>query len=84
LTGDPTQLAHGTADVAAVAADAEGGTVSAEVVAGAAQRGFTGSGYRAVYRQYQSVAESLLDQEPIPAGMRSRVRRYFELIRPRD
>jgi len=84
LTGASTQLAHKTVDVAAVAADTEEGTVSAEVVAGAAQRGFTGLGYRAVYRQYQSVAETLLDQEPIPAGMRSRVRRYFELIRPRD
>jgi len=60
------------------------GTASAEVIYGAAERGFTGKGYKDVFTEYQSVAEQVLDKDEIPPGYRFYVRRYFQLIRPRE
>ena len=41
-------------------------------------------GYKKVYAEYKTVAEEALKQDEIPAGYRFYVRRYFDLIRPRD
>ncbi|MDX2052995.1 MAG: hypothetical protein SFV15_11420 [Polyangiaceae bacterium] len=84
LRGDPTKLDGQYKDVSAVAADTGEGTASAEVIQGAAQRGFVGRGYSKVYTDYRTVAEDVLHSDEVPAGYRFYVRRYFQLIRPRE
>jgi len=84
LAGDRTHLAGKSHDVSAAGVDTGEGTASAEVIYGAAQRGFVGKGYEQVFTEYQSVAEQVLDKDEIPPGYRFYVRRYFQLIRPRE
>lgn len=84
LQGDPTALKGKTLDVSAAGADTGQGAASSEVIMGAAQRGFVGRGYRQVFTDYQTVAEQVMNQEQIPPGYRFYVRRYFQLIRPRE
>ena len=40
--------------------------------------------YNEVYREYRKLSEAVLESEPIPAGHRQTIRRYFELIRPEN
>jgi hypothetical protein len=84
LKGKATELDGKTEDVTAAAVDTGQGAASSEVVFGAAERGFTGTRYQKVYTQYRTVAEDVLQQDTIPAGYESYVRRYFQLIRPRQ
>jgi hypothetical protein len=84
LTGDRSRVAGQTHDVSAAGIDSGEGTASAEVIYGAAQRGFVGKGYKDVFTEYQSVAEQVIDKDDIPPGYRFYVRRYFQLIRPRE
>ena len=48
------------------------------------QRGFANEGYAKVHDDYARHAESVIEREQIPGGYRYYVRRYFQLIRPRD
>ena len=84
LVGDPTKLDGKTQDVTAAGVDSGQGAASAEVIYGAAERGFVGKGYQQVFTDYQTVAEQVMTQDEIPPGYRFYVRRYFQLIRPRD
>ena len=84
LQGDPTNLKGKTTDVTAAGADTGQGAASSQVIYGAAERGFVGRGYKQVFTDYQTVAEQALSQDEIPSGYRFYVRRYFQLIRPRD
>lgn len=84
LSGEASTPIGQTQDVTAVGVDTGQGTASAEVIYGAAERGFVGKGYRDVYVQYEAVAEQALEHERIPPGYRFYVRRYFQLIRPRE
>jgi len=84
LTGERTRLAGQTHDVSAAGIDSGEGTASAEVIYGAAERGFVGKGYKDIFTEYESVAEQVLDKDEIPPGYRFYVRRYFQLIRPRE
>lgn len=84
LKGDATKLDGQTEDVAAAAVDTGQGNASSEVVYGAAERGFKGRGYKDVYTQYRTVMEDALSKDEIPAGYEFYVRRYFQLIRPRE
>ena len=84
IKAPPTDLDHKTEDVTAAAVDTGQGAASSEVVFSAAERGFRGSRYQKVYTQYRTVAEDVLEQDTIPAGYEFYVRRYFQLIRPRD
>jgi hypothetical protein len=84
LQGDATDLKGKTKDVTAAGADTGQGTASSQVIFGAAERGFVGRGYKQVFTDYQTVAERALTLDEIPSGYRFYVRRYFQLIRPRD
>jgi len=84
LAGDATTPKGETHDVSAAAVDTGQGSASAEVIHGAAERGFVGKAYRDVYVDYQTVAEQSLEHDQIPPGYRFYVRRYFQLIRPRE
>jgi hypothetical protein len=84
MKGKATDLDSKTEDVTAAAVDTGQGAASSEVVFGAAEQGFTGARYQKVYTQYRTVAEDVLEQDAIPAGYEFYVRRYFQLIRPRQ
>jgi hypothetical protein len=84
VKGAATDLQGKTEDVTAAAVDTGQGAASSEVVFGAAERGFSGARYQKVYTQYRTVAEDVLSQDTIPAGYEFYVRRYFQLIRPRQ
>jgi hypothetical protein len=70
--------------VTAAGIDSGEGPSASSVVHGAAEKGFLGSGYKRVYTDYKTVAEEALAHDQIPAGYDAYVRRYFQLIRPRD
>jgi hypothetical protein len=82
--GQPTDPKMDTVDVRAEGVDTKQGPTNAEVILSAAERGFEGRPYRDVYRKYRTVAEDQIDTETIPDGYRFYVRRYFQLIRPRE
>ena len=60
------------------------GPTRSEVILSASDRGFAQRGYRDVYTDYSGHAEEVLETDEIPPGYRFYVRRYFQLIRPRD
>lgn len=84
LAGNATDLKGKTTDVTAAGADTGQGAAASQVIYGAAERGFVGRGYKQVFTDYQTVAERALSQDEIPSGYRFYVRRYFQLIRPRE
>ena len=84
LAGKQTKLDSATHEVSAAGIDSGEGTASAEVIYGAAERGFRGKGYKDIFTEYETVAEQVLDKDDIPSGYRFYVRRYFQLIRPRE
>jgi hypothetical protein len=55
----------------------------AQVIGGAADRGFAQRGYAHVFADYQAAVEDALATTAVPEGRRYVVRRYFDLIRPR-
>jgi len=55
-----------------------------EVIEASARRGFAARSYVRVFADYQPVVEESLATEAVPEGRRYVVRRYFQLIRPRD
>jgi hypothetical protein len=84
LEGDPTALKGEVHDVSAAGVDSGEGSASAEVIYGAAARGFNTKAYKDVFVQYETVAEQNIEKDEIPPGYRFYVRRYFQLIRPRE
>jgi hypothetical protein len=74
----------GTQDTQVQGNDTGQGSSRSEIILGAAERGFASKGYTRVYREYHTVAEEALNKDEIPGGYRFYVRRYFQLIRPRD
>lgn len=84
VAGDATDLKGKSVDVTAAGVDTGQGAASSQVIYGAAERGFVGRGYKQVFTDYQTVAEQTLSQDEIPSGYRFYVRRYFQLIRPRE
>ena len=79
-----TNLKGGTQDTQVQGNETGQGGSRSEVILGAAERGFASKGYNKVYREYHTVAEEALEKDEIPGGYRFYVRRYFQLIRPRD
>jgi hypothetical protein len=84
LQGKASSIDNKTHDVSAAGIDTGEGSASAEVIYGAAERGFTSKGYKDVFTEYETVAEQVFEKDDIPPGYRFYVRRYFQLIRPRE
>lgn len=84
MLGKKTANKVGTTDIQVAGQDSGKGPKRSEVILGAADKGFVVKGYKKVYAEYKTVAEEALKQDEIPAGYRFYVRRYFDLIRPRD
>jgi hypothetical protein len=81
--GAATRPAGKPRDVAVAGNEGEGARRS-EVIYTAAERGFATRSYRRVYADYTRVLENVMRDEQIPPGMRYYVKRYFDLIRPRE
>ena len=60
------------------------GPSRSQVIRTAAGSGFASRPYREVYSPYWDRAREVLHQGEVPPGYRSYVRRYFQLIRPRE
>ena len=84
VQGGATSTKTGTQDSQVAGQDTGQGGSRSEVIQGAAERGFASRGYQKVYREYRTVAEEAIGKDEVPGGYRFYVRRYFELIRPRD
>ncbi|MBI4701340.1 MAG: hypothetical protein HY744_09305 [Deltaproteobacteria bacterium] len=84
IAGQATDPKMGTLDTQADGLDNKAGPTRAQVIYGAGDRGFRGRPYREVFKQYRTVAEDQVEREKIPDGYRFYVRRYFQLIRPRE
>jgi hypothetical protein len=80
--GDPSGLKVKKKDVRVDPKQGRGMT-KAEIIRTASQEGFASEGYRDMYRDYKSFAQSSLDSEALPAEQRRRVKRYFQMIQPR-
>jgi hypothetical protein len=84
LQGGATNPKMGTQDTQVQGADTGQGPSRSQVILGASERGFASHGYRKVYTEYHQVAEESLAKDEIPGGYRFYVKRYFQLIRPRE
>jgi hypothetical protein len=84
VQGGATNPKVGVQDTQVQGNDTGQGGSRSEVILGAAERGFSSRGYQKVYREYHTVAEEALNKDEIPGGYRFYVRRYFQLIRPRE
>jgi hypothetical protein len=82
--GGATNPKMATEDTQVQGADTGQGGSRSQVILGAAERGFGSHGYKRVYAEYHQVAEQSLAKDEIPGGFRSYVKRYFQLIRPRE
>lgn len=70
--------------IAAAVEQNSAGPSRAQTIGTAAVRGFATASYRRVFDDYHVAVEESLDLTEIPPGQRRLVRRYFQLIRPRD
>ncbi|HMJ56666.1 MAG TPA: hypothetical protein VK540_31575 [Polyangiaceae bacterium] len=84
VAGRPTNPKMGTLDVQAAGIDTGQGASRSEVILGASDRGFKGGAYKKVYTEYRTSAEEQMHRDQIPPGANDHVRRYFDLIRPRE
>jgi hypothetical protein len=84
VAGKATNPKMGTLDVQAAGIDTGQGASRSEVILGASERGFKGGGYKKVYTEYRTSAEEQMHRDQIPPGANDHVRRYFDLIRPRE
>jgi hypothetical protein len=84
LQGQATNPKMGTEDTQVQGSDSGQGASRSQVILGASERGFASKGYKKVYTEYHQVAEESAAKDEIPGGYRFYVKRYFQLIRPRD
>jgi hypothetical protein len=82
-SGDATRMAGTRVDTRVQGEQGQGPTRS-EVIREAGQRGFVTRGYERVHTDYERHAEAVLERDRVPGGYRFYVRRYFQLIRPRE
>ena len=81
---DPTDRSGDHRTVAVHGEDQGRGPGRSEVIRGGAARGFASRDYERVYADYEAHAARAIEEDEIPPGYRFYVRRYFDLIRPRD
>ncbi|AWV88977.1 hypothetical protein [Bradymonas sediminis] len=81
--GEATKMDSQGKDTKLEGADGDGPTKS-EIISAASEEGFATTEYKDVYVDYESVVEEVMDREEVPAGYRYYIKRYFELIKPRD
>jgi hypothetical protein len=83
LSGQATRPQNEHVDTRVRGIEGEGPTRS-QVIREAGQHGFVSRDYQRVHTDYERHAEAVLDHDKVPGGYRFYVRRYFQLIRPRE
>jgi hypothetical protein len=84
VQGAPTNAKMSTEDTQVPGTETGQGGSRSQVILGASARGFSSRSYRDVFTEYHQVAEESLAHDEIPGGYRFYVKRYFQLIRPRE
>ncbi|MBL8742229.1 MAG: hypothetical protein JNK04_14070 [Myxococcales bacterium] len=84
VAGDPTTGKVGTNNVNQEGLETNQGPTDSQIISAAAEKGFRGHAYEKTFRDYRTHAEENINKEDIPDGYRAYIRRYFQLIRPRD
>jgi hypothetical protein len=84
VQGASTNAKMATQDTEVQGTETGQGGSRSQVILGAAARGFSSRSYRKVFTEYHQVAEEALAHDEIPGGYRFYVKRYFQLIRPRE
>jgi hypothetical protein len=84
VAGDPTNGKYGTNDVHQEGQETNQGPTDSQIISAAAEKGFRGNDYKKAFTDYRTHAEENINREGIPDGYRAYLRRYFQLIRPRD
>jgi hypothetical protein len=84
VQGAATNPKMGTEDTQAQGAETGQGASRSQVILGASARGFASRNYQKVFTEYHQVAEESIARDDIPGGYRFYVKRYFQLIRPRE
>ncbi len=83
VQGEKTQLLGQNNQVNITGTPGEGPS-DVETTASPEARQTARRGYKESYNKYRKMSDAVLDSEPIPLGHRQTIRRYFELIRPRN
>jgi hypothetical protein len=83
LFGDPTKLAAKRHETRVEGKEGAGPSRS-ETILGSAEHGFATGAYRRTFSDYSAVVEEVMQREQIPPGYRFYVKRYFQLIKPRE
>lgn len=83
MQGDPTQL-DSKRRLSRVYGKEGAGPTRSETILGAAEKGFASQPYRRVYGDYTAVSERAMTQQRVPPGYRFYVKRYFQMIKPRE
>ncbi len=83
LLGDRTDLKGHRYDTR-VQGNEGAGPSRSETILGSAERGFASRSYKKVYTDYSSIVEEVMSNERVPPGYRYYIKRYFQLIKPRE
>ncbi len=81
FTGDLTKKRDGVTDDGVTGEVTGDGVSVKETITSAAQKGFSGTGYKRVYKNYKHHAEEVMQKEKIPTGYRHYIRKYYSRIR---
>jgi hypothetical protein len=83
LTGDATRLAGERHETRVQGKEAAGPSRS-QTILGSAEKGFATTSYKRVYGDYTAVVEEVMSKEKVPPGYRFYIKRYFQMIKPRE
>jgi hypothetical protein len=83
LMGDATRLGGQRHETRVQGKDGAGPSRS-QTILGSAEKGFASTSYKRVYGDYTAVVEEVMSKEKVPPGYRFYVKRYFQLIKPRE
>lgn len=82
--GDERKMDSQRIDVKADGKEGNTGESKSEIIRGASDEGFASREYKEVYGDYEDVVEEVMEKENVPKGYRYYVKRYFQLIKPRE
>ena len=82
--GDESNLKTGRVDKKVDGEQGSKGESKSEVIKGASEEGFASRKYKDVYGDYSEVVEEVMEKDNVPKGYRYYVKRYFQLIKPRE
>ena len=84
LIGDATRIDSGSATTRACRAKRAPGRRAARPSSARPRRASRRRSYKRVYGDYTAVVEEVMSKEKVPPGYRFYIKRYFQLIKPRE